>query len=96
MSITVNTPDTQIKLTVEELNEAYKQAKVDGEKINNEIVSTIVGRDPLTLRNINKLLNEDLDLPIILKLRFEFYPEIGRKGHWICISDIDVIDIDNY
>lgn len=85
-----------IKITLDELNEAYKLAKIEGEKVNKAVITVYLSRNPLVLRNILVQYNEDsANFDIVLKLNFEFFYEVGRKGSWICISNVEVIDIDN-
>jgi hypothetical protein len=86
----------KILITVEELNDAYKIAKKEGEKINSSLVKVHLARDPITWRNINIIYNPDnKEIPIVLNLNFEFDYKLGGKGYWYCISEVEVIDLDN-
>lgn len=85
-----------LKLTLEELNEAYNICKIEGEKVNSPTYTVIMGRDPLIINNtlMKAYKLSDNEIEIVLKLKFEFDYELGRKGAWYCISNIEVIDLD--
>lgn len=90
------TPIKTTKLCLEELNTAYKLCKVEAEKVNREVYTVIMGRDPLLVNNtlIKAYKLQDDEIDIVLKLKFEFDYMLGRKGSWYCITDIEVIDLD--
>lgn len=82
-----------IKLCLEELNQAYRLCRIEAEKVNSPEYILIMGRDPLAMNNMNAMTGSELD--IFLKLRFEFDYNLGRKGSWYCVSDVDVIDLED-
>lgn len=85
-----------VKLCLDELNQAYKECNKEAESINADTYTVVMGRDPLLVNNTlikaYKLSEEEID--IVLKLKFEFDYTVGRKGSWICITPIEVIDLD--
>lgn len=85
------------KVTLEELNQAYKEAKAIGESSQRDRVKAVVARDPLTIHNL-KVLFQDETFPIVFSLEFIFDYNIGTKGRWILdteTNDVEVIDIDD-
>lgn len=72
-----------MKVTIDELNNAYIQAnkfKVNGYPVRN-YVEVEVHRDPLG--------GEDITTPI--KLKFELHNNVGPKGSYVIASNIDII-----
>ena len=88
------------KITLEELNKAYEEAKKIGESSQRDRVKAVVARDPLTIHNLKLLFKEKEEdsIPVVFSLEFIFDYTIGRKGRWVLdleVNDVDVIDIDN-
>lgn len=83
-----------IRLTLEELNIAYRECKLLAEKRQVDKIEVFLGRDPLTLHNLSKLYPIEDQYPLVLRIQFEFDYSIGIEGRWICTSEVDVIDID--
>lgn len=83
-----------LKLTLEELNNAYAEAKKLGESKQVSFVDIVISRDPLIRHNLINLYKGEENFPIASTIRFEFDTSIGIRGRWVCISEIDVVDID--
>lgn len=67
---------TKVKLTVEELNNAYNHINSESkvEKINKKFPTIYTASDS----------SYDLE--------FKFFPDMGSKGAWICTTDVEVLD----
>lgn len=83
-----------IKVTLEELNDAYAKVKTEAEKKQVSQIEVVISRDPLILQNLKRLYFYGEEFPIVVTLKFEFDYSIGVKGRWIVVSNIDVIDLD--
>ena len=94
-----NTTEKELKIfkvTLEELNKAYEEAKQIGESSQRDRVKAVVARDPLTIHNLKLILQEDT-FPIVFSLEFIFDYNIGREGRWVLdleVNDVEVVDID--
>jgi hypothetical protein len=64
-----------IKVTEDQLNEAYAI-------IINQHKSGIISSE---VKHASTYITEDI------KLEFEFDSELGIKGHWVCITDMEVL-----
>ena len=87
------------KITLDELNKAYEEAKTLGEASQKDRIKAVVARDPITTHN-NKILHdlsEEESFQIVFSLEFIFDHSIGTRGRWILntsVNDVEVIDID--
>jgi hypothetical protein len=72
-----------MKVTIDELNQAYMKAnkfKINGYPVRN-YVEVEIDRDPL----------EGKDIVTPIKLKFELHNNVGPKGSYIIASNVDII-----
>lgn len=83
-----------MKITESELNLAY--SKANELKINNsyvkEIVEIDIERNPLT---DEEYFDSDSEFVTPFKLKFQFLSELGPRGSYVLITEVDVIGDDN-
>lgn len=83
-----------MKVTLDELNLAYAKVneyKLDGYPIRR-FVTVDIDRNPLT---DSEYFDNDSDFVTVVKLKFEHKPDLGIKGSYVLVSDIDIIDKDD-
>lgn len=75
------------RITIEELNEAYTRAnqfKINGYGTRTSI-DIYIERNPLT--------EDDDEVEGKIKLTFELDPDLGQKGSYVLVSDVDIIGV---
>lgn len=80
-----------MRITLDELHLAYEKAneyKLDGYPIRR-FIEVDIDRNPLTDQ---EYFDSDSDFVMVVKLKFEHQPDLGPKGSYVLVSDIDIID----
>ncbi len=82
-----------MKVTIDELNSAYNEVnklKINGYPIRTQ-VEVEVKRNLLT---DSDYFTEDEDFSTSVKLAFHADPDVGPKGSYLLVSNVEVIDDD--
>lgn len=80
-----------MKITVDELNLAYNEVnkfKLNGYPIRTS-VEVELDRNPLTDK---KYFSKEEEFKTKVKLKFELDNDLGPKGSYVLVSNVDIID----
>jgi hypothetical protein len=80
-----------MKITIDELNDAYTKVnkfKINGYPIRTQAEVTIE-RNPLT---DSDYFENSPDHEMFVRLEFELNPNIGLRGAYVLVSEVEVID----
>jgi len=82
-----------MKITIDELNSAYMEvnkSKINGFPIRNSIEIEI-NRNPLV---DSKYFSANEEFKTKIKLKFDLDNDLGPKGSYVLVSNVDIIDED--